>query len=42
MFEVKYGGEIKGKQLELFNTLKAKEFHLITGQNDLIRAGLQN
>jgi len=42
LFEVKYGGDLKDKQLKLFNTFKAKERHLITGLNDLMRAGLRN
>jgi predicted AAA+ superfamily ATPase len=35
LIEAKYRSELKEKQLELFNSIKAKEKHLITGFKDL-------
>lgn len=35
LVEVKYGAELKGKQSELFDSIKAKEKYLITGFKDL-------
>lgn len=40
LVEVKYGGELKDKQLELFKSIKAKEKHLITSIYDLQESGL--
>jgi uncharacterized protein len=40
LLEVKYGGELKNKQFELFKSIKAKEKYLITSIYDLQESGL--